>query len=48
MPEQDEGACEVDEGEVVFDVSLPAYEESALIAQPGEESLDFPAALVAA
>ncbi len=45
MPsEQDEDAAEVDEAEVVERVALVARGQAAEVAQPGEESLDLPAA----
>lgn len=48
MLEEDEGGGEVEEGLIVFEVVFPADEQAAVVAQPGEESFDVPAAHIAA
>lgn len=44
MLEEDEGGGEVEEGLIVFEVVFPADEQAAVVAQPGEEPFDVPAA----
>ena len=46
--EEQDGAAEVEEAEEVFGLEVPASREPAPAFEPGEEALDFPAALVAA
>jgi hypothetical protein len=48
MSEHHVDTGELDEFEEVFDVVLPASDESAEVVHPGEESFNFPALLVAA
>ena len=48
MPNEHEQACEVDETEEVLNVELPSSDESAVVLHPGEESLNFPSAAIAA
>ncbi len=48
MPQQDQRASELDHAEEVDSVSFPAAGEPAIVLEPGEQPLDFPAPQVAA
>src|SRR5215472_5367221 len=48
VPHQDEDAAELEHAEEVGLVILPADHQSAEVMQPGEQTLDLPAAAVAA
>src|SRR3990172_13268942 len=48
MPQEDEDASQMEHGEEVFGVILPAGDEPSRVVQPGKEALDLPAAAVAA
>ena len=48
MPQKDDEAAELDHGEEIGFVIFPARDQSAEVVQPGEQTLDFPAAAVAA
>lgn len=38
MAKQDDDACERDDAEVVVDVALPSDDDTAEVAQPGEDA----------
>ena len=48
MPQEDNEAAELDHGEEVDLMMFPARDQSAEIVKPGEETLNFPAAAIAA
>src|SRR5713101_7072098 len=48
MPQEDNEAAELEHAEEVGFVIFPAADQSAEVAKPGEEPLDFPAAAVTA
>jgi len=48
MPQQDDEAAELKHAEKIGFLMFPAADESAEVVKPSEESLDFPAAAVAA
>src|SRR5258708_33096354 len=48
MPEQDQHASELDHAEEVGRVIFPAGDHTAVVMQPGEQTLNVPAAAIAA
>lgn len=47
MSEKDDGASQLEEGEIVLGIVFPANDEPSKVVQPGEEAFDFPALGVA-
>src|SRR5258707_14047727 len=48
MPQEDDGASELNHPEEIFWVVFPANDGATKIMEPGEQALDFPATPVAA
>src|SRR6202451_1569865 len=48
MPQEDDGASELDHPEEIFWVVLPANDGTTKVMKPGEQTFDFPATPVAA
>src|ERR1700682_1090003 len=48
MPQEDDGASELDHPEEMFWVVFPANDGATKVMKPGEQALDFPATPVAA
>ncbi len=48
MPQEDDGAGELQHTEEIFWVVLPASDDATIIMEPSKKTLDFPAATVAA
>jgi len=48
MPQEDDGASELDHPEEIFWVVFPANDGATKVMKPGEQALDFPATPVAA
>src|SRR6266446_1171621 len=43
IPQEDDGACELDHPEEIFWVIFPANDSTTKVMKPGEQALDFPA-----
>ena len=48
MPQEDNEKAELEQAEEIGFVILPTADEAAEVVEPGEKSLDFPAAAVTA
>jgi hypothetical protein len=48
MPQEYNGAGELDHGEEIFRMIFPTHDDAAKIVKPGEQAFDFPAATIAA